>query len=65
MIFADGFVLTPAELLTLGTLSVSSAPQSTGPAFRIPKGLTVSAAEKKYISRPLPTETAVSPHPKV
>ena len=53
MIFADGSVLTPAELPTLGTLSVSSAPQSAGPAFRIPKGLTVSAADKEYIRQTL------------
>ncbi len=53
MIFADGSVLTPAELPTLGTLSISSAPQSAGPAFRIPKGLTISEVEKEYIRQTL------------
>ena len=53
MIFADGSVLTPAELPTLAALDVSPALPTGDAAFRIPKGLTVPAAEKEYIRQTL------------
>ena len=53
MIFADGSVLSPAELPTLVTRDVSPAPQTDDAAFRIHKGLTIPELEKAYIQQTL------------
>jgi DNA-binding NtrC family response regulator len=54
MIFAEGPALEAKDLPELGTLEATAPPAAaTGDAFPIPKGLTLSDAEREYIRNTL------------
>jgi transcriptional regulator with PAS, ATPase and Fis domain len=54
MIFADGAELTPEDLPELGSIEITRADEGDGlDAFHVPKGLSLSDAEKEYIRRTL------------
>jgi DNA-binding NtrC family response regulator len=53
MIFADGSELGPADLPELGSIEVAAPPQFDGDAYQVPKGLSLSGAEKEYIRQTL------------
>jgi DNA-binding NtrC family response regulator len=54
MIFADGDVLKADDLPELGSIEIPADDDEDMPeAFRVPKGLTLSDAEREYIKRTL------------